>query len=181
MKIASCGLLHLIEVVLFALIVRPFLLVFMGLAVRHRENLPKQGPAIIVANHNSHLDTLSLMAQLPLSALRQVRPVAARDHFGHGAVGFFTRFILQSVLVERHSKQGMRALDPVLDVLDEDNIVIFFPEGCAAILRCWDNSDTELPTSLRRDLTYRLSPSICTIPENACREVQGCLCLSIAR
>jgi 1-acyl-sn-glycerol-3-phosphate acyltransferase len=158
MKIASRGLLHLIEVVLFALIVRPFLLVFMGLAVRHRENLPKQGPAIIVANHNSHLDTLSLMAQLPLRALRQVRPVAARDHFGHGAVGFFTRFILQGVLVERHSKQGMRALDPVLDVLDEDNIVIFFPEG--------SRGDPEVLGQFRCGITYlaQTRPDVPLIP-----------------
>jgi 1-acyl-sn-glycerol-3-phosphate acyltransferase len=128
-KIAPNVILRIGQAGLFAVIVRPFLSVFMGLAVRHRQNLPSKGPAVIVANHNSHLDTLSLMAQLPLSALWQVRPVAASDHFGKGAAGLFARFILRAILIDRHSKLGVRALDPVLDALDEKRIIIFFPEG----------------------------------------------------
>jgi 1-acyl-sn-glycerol-3-phosphate acyltransferase len=129
MNIARHGILRIVEAVLFAIIVRPFLSVFMGLAVRRRQNLPTKGPAIIIANHNSHLDTLSLMAQMPLRALWRVRPVAASDHFGRGAAGLFTRFILQAILVDRHNKPGVKALDPVLAALDEQRIVIFFPEG----------------------------------------------------
>jgi 1-acyl-sn-glycerol-3-phosphate acyltransferase len=123
------AMLRIVEVALFAVVVRPFLAVFMGIKVHHRQNLPKQGPAIIVANHNSHLDTLSLMAQMPLRALWQVRPVAAFDHFGKGAAGLFARFILRAILIERHSDRGVSALDPVLAALDNGQIVIFFPEG----------------------------------------------------
>jgi 1-acyl-sn-glycerol-3-phosphate acyltransferase len=129
MRTVPHSLLRAVEIALFALVVRPFLSVVMGLAVRGRENLPKKGPAIIIANHNSHLDTLSLMARMPLPALPHVRPVAAADHFGKGAAGFFARFFLQAILVERHSKLGMNALDPVLAALDRHEIVIFFPEG----------------------------------------------------
>jgi 1-acyl-sn-glycerol-3-phosphate acyltransferase len=129
MSISWEAALRVVEAVLFAVIVRPFLAVFMGIKVHHRQNLPKEGPAIIVANHNSHLDTLSLMAQIPLPALWQVRPVAAFDHFGKGVAGFFARFILQAILIERHSKLGVSALDPVLAALDKGQIVIFFPEG----------------------------------------------------
>jgi 1-acyl-sn-glycerol-3-phosphate acyltransferase len=129
MKTAPHAVLRVVEAALFAVIVRPFLSVFLGLAVRHRQNLPTTGPAIIIANHNSHLDTLSLMAQMPLSALRRVRPVAASDHFGGGAAGFFARFILQAILVDRHNRPGVKALDPVLAALDQQQIVIFFPEG----------------------------------------------------
>jgi 1-acyl-sn-glycerol-3-phosphate acyltransferase len=122
-------MLRIVQVVLFAVIVRPFLSIFMGLAVRRRQSLPQQGPAIVIANHNSHLDTLSLMAQLPLSALCRVRPVAAADHFGTGAAGVFARFILQAILIDRRANLGVKALDPVLAALDEKRIVIFFPEG----------------------------------------------------
>jgi 1-acyl-sn-glycerol-3-phosphate acyltransferase len=129
MKTAPHAILRVVETALFAVMVRPFLSVFLGLAVRRRENLPKKGPAIIIANHNSHLDTLSLMAQMPLSALWRVRPVAASDHFGGGPAGFFARFILQAILVDRHNRPGVKALDPVLAALDQQQIVIFFPEG----------------------------------------------------
>jgi 1-acyl-sn-glycerol-3-phosphate acyltransferase len=128
-SIAPHVVLRIVQAALFVVIVRPFLSIFMGLAVRRRQNLPAQGPAIIVANHNSHLDTLSLMAQMPLRALWHVRPVAAADHFGNGAAGLFARFVLQAILIDRQSNLGVKALDPVVAALDEKRIVIFFPEG----------------------------------------------------
>jgi 1-acyl-sn-glycerol-3-phosphate acyltransferase len=69
------------------------------------------------------------MARMPLRALWRVRPVAASDHFGKGAAGFFARAILQAILVDRHNRPGVKALDPVLAALDDQRIVIFFPEG----------------------------------------------------
>jgi 1-acyl-sn-glycerol-3-phosphate acyltransferase len=158
MNAASHVILRIVEAALFAVIVRPFLSVFMGLAVRHRPNLPKKGPAIIIANHNSHLDTLSLMAQISLSALRLVRPVAASDHFGRGAAGLFARFILQAILVDRQNRPGVKALDPVLAALDQQQIVIFFPEG--------SRGEAEVLGKFRHGISYlaQARPGVPIIP-----------------
>jgi 1-acyl-sn-glycerol-3-phosphate acyltransferase len=117
------------QLVVFVLLIRPFLTLFMGLATRHRCNLPLHGPAIIIANHNSHLDTLTIMSQMPLRALWHVRPVAAADHFGKGVRGHIARVVLRAILIERHSNRGVKALDPVLSALDEKQIIVFYPEG----------------------------------------------------
>jgi 1-acyl-sn-glycerol-3-phosphate acyltransferase len=46
----------------FLLLIRPVLALVLGANVRGRAHLPRKGPAVIVANHNSHLDTLTILA-----------------------------------------------------------------------------------------------------------------------
>ena len=62
-------------------LLRPFVLGYLGLNLYHRDRLPRAGPAIVVANHNSHLDTLVLMALFPVAMQNKLRPVAASDYF----------------------------------------------------------------------------------------------------
>ena len=60
---------------------KPIARMFFGLNKIGAENLPLKGPAIIVANHNSHVDTLVLLCIFPSSLIGKLRPVAAADHF----------------------------------------------------------------------------------------------------
>src|SRR6185436_8138532 len=69
------------QVVLFALLVKPFLTLFIGLRVRGRDHLPQSGQFVLIANHSSHLDTASLLSLFPLTRLRRIQPVAAADYF----------------------------------------------------------------------------------------------------
>lgn len=115
----------------FLLIVRPVLLVVLGVNVRHRERLPTTGPAILVANHNSHLDTLLLMTLFPPRMLSRLRPLAAADYFtASPRMGWFARNIIRIIPVTRggHDKDT-DPLAAVHEALGQGAIVIFFPEG----------------------------------------------------
>lgn len=121
----------LIRVMFFALIVRPVVFVLLGLNIRHRPILPDAGPAILVANHNSHLDTMVLMSLLPLRQLRNVRPVGSASYFlSTPVLAWFATRILQVITVQPGTGlPRQEVLAETLDALDEGNIVIIFPEG----------------------------------------------------
>ena len=116
----------------FALLVRPVVNLFLGLNVRHRENLPAKGPAIIAANHNSHLDTMVLMSLVPLKQLPATRPVAAADYFlKHRPLAWFSKQIIGIIPLHRkvRAAEGQHPLDGCFRALENDNILVIFPEG----------------------------------------------------
>lgn len=115
----------------FLCIVRPVILIVLGLNVRRRELLPKYGPAIVVANHNSHLDALTLMTLFGIRRLAIVRPVAAVDYFlrNKWRAWFSTQII--GIIPLNRSVSGERS-DPlagISDALVAGTILILFPEG----------------------------------------------------
>lgn len=122
---------HVLRFLFFALLIRPILLVICGLNVRHRERLKCAGPALVVANHNSHLDALALICLFPLSRLSKLRPVGAKDYFFRNRwLAWFSTRILGVLPLDRDQKSGRRdLLAPISDALRDDQIVFLFPEG----------------------------------------------------
>jgi 1-acyl-sn-glycerol-3-phosphate acyltransferase len=122
-----------LEHLVFWLLVRPLVAVVLGLNVRHRERLPRHGPAILAANHNSHLDTLVLMALLPARLLPRARPVAAADYFlSSRPVAWFSLQVLGILPVERGGARREPGGDPLAaarEALGGGDLVLLFPEG----------------------------------------------------
>ena len=115
----------------FTIVVRPLIVFAMGLNVRRQHLLPKEGPAILVANHNSHLDTFALMTLLPRRLLPKIRPVAAADYFLKRKFrAWFSREIIGIIAIERKVKDAHHdPLESIVESLSRDEIVILFPEG----------------------------------------------------
>src|SRR5947207_13637214 len=66
---------------LAALVIRGLLRVYNRFEIIGYENLRTNRSLVIVANHCSHLDTLCLLAGLPLRRLNPSFPAAASDYF----------------------------------------------------------------------------------------------------
>jgi len=122
---------RLLKILFFVVVVRPVVTLIMGLNIRHRERLPTQGPAILVANHNSHLDTAVLISLFPLLMIHRVKAVAAADYFMKTSwLRFFSQNMIGIIPISR--KKEDRDGDPLQGVSEElsrGTIVIFFPEG----------------------------------------------------
>ena len=115
----------------------PVVLLWLGLTVRHRARLPRRGPAVIIANHNSHLDLLVLLTLLPFSQIPRVRPVAAADYFFRNPVlRLVARWILGLIPVQRGAAASSGGVKPAGDPLQlcrealaRGEILLLFPEG----------------------------------------------------
>jgi 1-acyl-sn-glycerol-3-phosphate acyltransferase len=115
----------------YNILVRFVVSIILGVNVRNRHRLPKAGPAIVVANHNSHLDTMVLTTLFPARLLHLIKPVAAMDYFLRSPLmsWFALRVIGIVPLKRKRDTPDENLLQPIYDALDERRILIFFPEG----------------------------------------------------
>lgn len=116
---------------MFSILVRPVILFVLGINIRHREKLPDSGPVVIIANHNSHLDTLVLMSLFRGKSFQKVRPVAAGDYFmKNKLLAVFSTKVMNIIPIQRKMTKDIRGMfSPILEALEDDSIIILFPEG----------------------------------------------------
>lgn len=107
----------------------PLVWIWLGVSVSNRKKLPTAGPAIIIANHNSHLDVLTLFTLFPLSTLVNVQPVAAAEYFlKNKLMAWFSLNVIGIIPVYRGAHEA-NPLQACVEALAEKKIVIIFPEG----------------------------------------------------
>ncbi len=116
---------------IFVLICKLIAFLILGLNVKHRERLQIDGPGIVVANHNSHLDTLILLCLFPARVLPRLRPVAAADYFLKTSLSRWFSLNIIGILPIHRKCEG-RSDDPLqgcYEALEAGEILILFPEG----------------------------------------------------
>jgi 1-acyl-sn-glycerol-3-phosphate acyltransferase len=111
---------------------RWFLKMVVGVQFGDSRFLKQEPQFILIANHNSHLDALSLMASLPGKLLWKVRPVAAEDYFGRTkAKAALSNYFINTLLIRRTitRRPDARPVERMLNALDEGYSLLLFPEG----------------------------------------------------
>ena len=98
--------------------------------VKGADNIPKSGPAIVVCNHVSFVDSVFLPLVLP----RQMSFLAKSDYFtGKGIKGFFVRTFMtaagQLPIDRTGGKASEASLNTGLRVISEGRLLGIYPEG----------------------------------------------------
>jgi 1-acyl-sn-glycerol-3-phosphate acyltransferase len=124
---------RILLILIYRIIIRGFLKIFVGVKFDSARFLLAEGQFIIVANHNSHLDTMAIMASLPSKIIHKVKPVAAADHFGKSNFqSALSRYFVNALLIKRKRDKENPLTDPInlmVKALDDGFSLIIFPEG----------------------------------------------------
>lgn len=104
-----------------------------GVKYKHAEVLTEAKQFIIIANHNSHIDTLALMSAMPKHKIVEVKPVAAGDYFGTTKwKSFITILFTNALLIPRCCSLKNKSKDPfriMMKALKRGQSLIVYPEG----------------------------------------------------
>jgi 1-acyl-sn-glycerol-3-phosphate acyltransferase len=119
--------------IIYSYFIRWFLKVIIGVKFDNAKFLKAEKQFIIVANHNSHLDTMTILASLPGNIINKVKPVAAADHFGRTRLkGILTNYFVNTLLIQRKRDKENPENDPInkmIKAIDDGYSLIIFPEG----------------------------------------------------
>ena len=117
----------------YRILIKNFLRIFVGVQFSNSDNLRKSKQYILVGNHNSHIDTMAIMAALPSSMLQKVHPIAAADYFGkHKVARFLMKYVINARLIHRKKRDGSHFKNPIEQMdalLKSGESIIIFPEG----------------------------------------------------
>lgn len=118
---------------IYSFLIRWFLKLIVGVKLDDSKFLLSEEQFIIVANHNSHLDTMSILASVPRKIIHKIKPVAAQDHFGKTKFQEkLSNFFINSLLIQRKRDLENPDNDPIIKMirtLERGYSLIIFPEG----------------------------------------------------
>ena len=113
-----------------ALVIRGWFKLYHRFEIRGKERLPIGQSFIMVANHQSHLDSSSLVSTIPLRNIHRAFPAAAADYFFKDLPSSAFSSIVVNGLPFKRQARGAESIVLCRELLkNEGNILIIFPEG----------------------------------------------------
>ena len=117
-----------------ALIIRGLLRTYCRFEIIGEEHLRSNRSFVLVANHSSHLDTVCLLAGLPLRRLHRAFPAAAADYFFKSVPRTWIATVIVNALPfarQAHVRHSLAICGELL--ANAGNVLIIFPEGTRSV------------------------------------------------
>ncbi|MDG2139425.1 MAG: lysophospholipid acyltransferase family protein [Flavobacteriales bacterium] len=150
----------LLLIFIYSFLWRNFLRIFIGLKYYNNESLRDKKQFILIANHNSHMDTMALMSAIPSRYIHRVHPIAARDFFGGSLFKkILMRYLVNATLIKRDRTDSENdPIDSMDKMLKKARSLILYPEGSRGIPGIMSN--------FKRGLGYLIqrNPEVDVIP-----------------
>lgn len=122
-----------LRVLIHLIFLRPFLKLLFGVNVAGKKNIASLDQYIIIANHNSHLDTPLLSFTLPVKHILKTHPVAAEEYWSQSKVMFkLVNYLFRPIWIVRDQKVD-DPLKEMREALNSGQNLIIFPEGSRGI------------------------------------------------
>ena len=123
----------IILILIYTIFWRNFLKIIIGLKYNNRNVLKKKKQFILIANHNSHMDTMAIMSSIPSRYIHRVHPIAAADFFGGSKLKEkLMRSMVNATLIPRKRAESIEDIDPIQvmsNLIEKGRSIIVYPEG----------------------------------------------------
>ena len=125
----------IILIIIYSFFWKNFLKFFIGLKYVNEKTLKNKKQFILIANHNSHMDTMAIMSAIPSRYIHKVHPIAARDFFGGSLLKkILMRYLVNATLIQRdRDDPNNDPIDSMDKMLKKSRSLILFPEGSRGI------------------------------------------------
>ncbi len=125
----------IILIIIYSFFWKNFLKIFIGLKYVNEKTLKNKKQFILIANHNSHMDTMAIMSAIPSRYIHKVHPIAARDFFGGSLFKkILMRYLVNATLIQRdRDDPNNDPIDSMDKMLKKSRSLILFPEGSRGI------------------------------------------------